>query len=98
MKLKDKIIVVVLIVTTMILISLAEEKPPITTIKDKQYIQIKEGLGEHSQVIIIPHDSIKQTTDPSHIHGEDSTGNYIEIDGVKIYGMIDSCNDSGCDQ
>jgi len=99
MELKDRIIAaIILIVAIIILIPLVEEKPPITTIENKQYIQMKEWSGRYSQEIIVPYDSVKQTTNPSHIHGEDSTGNYIEIDGIKVYGMMDSCNDSGCSQ
>jgi len=99
MTLKDKIIAaVILIVAIIILILLAEEKPHIITIEGKQYVRMKEWSGGRMQLIIVPYDSVKQITNPSHIHGEDSTGNYIEIDRVKVYGMVDSCNDSGCSQ
>ena len=99
MELKDKIIAaVILIVAIIILILLAEKKPHIITIEGKQYVRMKKWSGERMQLIIVSYDSVKQPTNPSHIHGEDSTGNYIEIDRVKVYGMMDSCNDSGCSQ
>ena len=31
-------------------------------------------------------------------HGSDSMGDYILVDTIKVYGMMDACNDSGCGQ
>lgn len=37
-------------------------------------------------------------SDCTNIHGSDSMGDYILVDTIKVYGMMDACNDSGCGQ